>query len=260
MHAETPATPAARSAAEAPPAKTSGAAAPARFDRKFIEDHCLVDRYLEGKLPLKGAVELEGWCRAHPEYVDDLKLSERATASLRLLEAVGRPADLTEPKTPWWRTLYCTIGLGVLALASLAGLLAAYGKYVYVSGELVAARQIAAQGSLAPPAALRTVRLEPDHGPDRAGARVNVLHTSPELVQLKLDMNYSSQSAFRLVVDKRDQGRALIVDNISKDSNGDVKLAFNSSGLMPGSYVVRIEGLPPRGAPIAEGWLIIEVH
>lgn len=257
---DAPYPPAIPSGAEAPPAKASGASGALRFDRKFIEQHCLVDRYLAGKLPLKGAVELEVWCRNHPEYLEELQLSERATASLRLLEAVGRPADLTEPGTPWWKTLYFTSGLGVLTLVSLLGFFAAYGKYGYVSGQLVDARQIATQGSLAPPGAERPVRLEPDHGPGLAGARVKVTHTRPELVQLQLDMNYVRENRFRLVVDKRDQGRALIVDNLSKDSNGNVKLAFNSSGLTPGSYDVRIEGVPPRGAPIAEGWLTIEAQ
>ncbi len=32
---------------------------PPRFDRKFIEDHKLVERYLENKLPFKGARDLE---------------------------------------------------------------------------------------------------------------------------------------------------------------------------------------------------------
>jgi len=57
-----------------------------RFDRKFIEDHKLVERYLENKLPFKGARDLEQWCRQHPDYLNELKISERAHASLKLLE------------------------------------------------------------------------------------------------------------------------------------------------------------------------------
>ena len=71
--------------------------APPRFDRKFIEDHKLVERYLENKLPFKGARDLENWCRAHPEYLNELKLFERAQTSLKLLEASGQPLDLREP-------------------------------------------------------------------------------------------------------------------------------------------------------------------
>src|SRR6266404_2210489 len=75
----------------------------ARFDAKFIEDHKLIDRYLEGKLPAKGARDLENWCRANPAYLEALNLSQRTQASLQLLEACGAPLDLTEPKPPWWK-------------------------------------------------------------------------------------------------------------------------------------------------------------
>ena len=69
-----------------------------RFDRKFIEDHRLVERYLTNQLPLKGARDLENWCRAHPEYLNELQLSERAQTSLKLLEASGRPQDLEDAR------------------------------------------------------------------------------------------------------------------------------------------------------------------
>ena len=81
--------------------RTPGISPPApRFDAKFIEEHKLVERYLEHKLPAKGARDLENWCRANPDYLNGLKLSERAQTSLQLLEASGQPLDLSEPKTP----------------------------------------------------------------------------------------------------------------------------------------------------------------
>src|SRR5260370_4854498 len=84
--------------------------APPRFDRKFIEDHKLVERYLENKLPFKGARDLENWCRAHPDYLDELKLSERAHTSLKLLENSGQPQDLGEPRPPRRKPIYVPIG------------------------------------------------------------------------------------------------------------------------------------------------------
>jgi hypothetical protein len=72
-----------------PPGNMQAAAPPQRFDAQFIEQHKLIDRYLENKLPYKGARDLENWCRAHPEYLSGLKLSARAQASLKLLEASG---------------------------------------------------------------------------------------------------------------------------------------------------------------------------
>ena len=41
-----------------------------RFDRKFIEDHKLVERYLDNKLPFKGARDLVQRIRSHPDYLN----------------------------------------------------------------------------------------------------------------------------------------------------------------------------------------------
>src|ERR1700692_675727 len=110
--------------------------APPRFDRKFIEEHQLIERYLENKLPFKGARDLEQWCRAHPEYLNELKLPERTQASLKLLEASGRPQDLGEPTPEWWKSLYVLIGLGAVAFISLVAFWVLVGKYSILQGKL----------------------------------------------------------------------------------------------------------------------------
>jgi hypothetical protein len=52
----------------------------------------------------------------------------------------------------------------------------------------------------------------------------------------------------------------LILNNLLKDSNGELRMTLNSTGLDAGIYNVRIEALPPRGSPIPAGWLILEVR
>jgi hypothetical protein len=126
-----------------------------RFDAKFIEEHKLIEKYLENKLPFKGARDLENWCRSHPEYLNDLKLSERAQASLKLLEASGKPQDLREPPQPWWKTPYVLIGMGVVTLLSLAAFWTLMGKYSLLRGELEDTRAHINQGSLVQPAGSR---------------------------------------------------------------------------------------------------------
>jgi hypothetical protein len=79
-------------------------------------------------------------------------------------------------------------------------------------------------------------------------------------MDLHIDLNYSKVMQFRLIVDKKDQGRALILNNLLKDSNGELRLTFNTTGLAAGIYEARIEALPFRGNPVAEAWLILEVH
>lgn len=235
--------------------------APPRFDRKFIEDHQLVERYLENKLPFKGARDLENWCRAHPDYLNELKLAERASSSLKLLEASGQPQDLSEAKPPWWKTIYVLIGLSVVAFLSLVAFWALLGKYVLLRGELEDTRTTMNQGSLVQPATSNEVRVAPDRGPGIDRARVVVSRSAPQLLDLHIDLSYTNKlMQFRMFVDKKDQGRALILNNMLKDSNGELRMTLNSTGLAAGIYTARIEALPDRGSPIPIGWLILDVR
>jgi hypothetical protein len=235
--------------------------APPRFDRKFIEDHRLVERYLENKLPLKGARDLENWCRANPDYLNELKLSERAQTSLKLLEASGQPVDLQEPRPPWWKTIHVLIGLTVVAFLSLVAFWALLGKYVLLRGELSDTRTLMNQGSLVQPATTREVRVSPDRAPGVDHARVIVTRAAPQLMDVHIDLGYTNKlMEFRLFVDKKDQGRALILNDLLKDSNDELRMTLNSTGLSAGIYNVRIEALPFRGSPIPIGWLILDVR
>jgi hypothetical protein len=231
-----------------------------RFDAKFIEEHQLIERYLEHKLPVKGARDLENWCRANPDYLNGLKLSERAQASLKLLEASGRPLDLSEPQPAWWKAPYVPIGLGAIAMVSLVAFWALFGKFVLLRSELEDTRTRMRQGSLEQPATQSNLRVSPDRAPGIDKARIAVNRSAPQLMDLHIDLSYSKVMQFRMIVDKKDQGRALILNNLLKDSNGELRLTFNTTGLAAGLYNVRIEALPFRGSPIPEGWVILDVH
>jgi hypothetical protein len=235
----------------------------ARFDAKFIEDHRLIERYLEGKLPAKGARDLENWCRANPAYLEALKLSQRTQAGLQLLEACGAPLDLTEPKPPWWKSPYLPIGAAAVALVCLLGFWALFGKYMLLRQELEDTRTRMHQGSLVQPAVNTDVHVVPDRAPGIDKARIIVNRSAPQLVDLHIDLGYTKQlQQYRLFVDKLDQGRALILNDLLKDSNGELRLTFNTTGLAAGIYNVRIESLPIRASsgPTPEGWLILDVR
>jgi hypothetical protein len=234
---------------------------PPRFDRKFIEDHKLLERYLEGKLPVKGARDLEHWCRAHPEYLNELKLSERAHTSLKLLEASGQPLDLREPKPPWWKSVYVPIALAVIAAVSLLAFWAMLGRSILLRGELEDARTQLSQGTLVQPARITQVVVAPDRAAGIDKARITLSRNAPQLMDVHVDLNYTNkQTQFRMFVDKQDQGRALVLNNLLKDSNGELRMTLNSTGLAAGIYNVRIEALPFRGSPIPVGWLILDVR
>jgi hypothetical protein len=253
------------SAGPAPTATSLGAPArapaPPRFDAKFIQDHKLLDRYLDGKLPPKGARELENWCRAHPDYLNNLKLSERAQATLKLLEASGQSVDLREPDAPWWKAPYVLIGLAAVTLVSLLAFWTMVAKYHLARSELEDTKVRIRQGPLVQPTEQTILHVAPDRAPGIDRARIAVSSAAPQLIDLHIDMSYTQKlNEFRMIVDKQDQGRALIINNLLKDSNNDLRLTFNTTGLAAGIYTVRIEALPPRGDPIPDGWLILEVN
>src|SRR5216684_3740111 len=79
----------------------------------------------------------------------------------------------------------------------------------------------------------------------------------PQLLDLHIDLGYSKDpQQYRMFVDKQDQGRELILNDLLKDSNGELRLTFNTTGLAAGIYSVRVESLPVHasGSPIPEGW------
>jgi hypothetical protein len=232
-----------------------------RFDRKFIEDHKLMERYLEGKLPFKGACDLEQWCRANPEYLNELRLSERAHSSLKLLEAAGQPQDLTEPKPPWWKHMYVLIGLVAVSVLCLLAFWAVLGKYILLRSQLEDTRTLMSQGSLIQPATEKEIQVAPDRAPGIDRARIVLNRNAPQLLDVHVDLNYTNKlTQFRMFVDKKDQGRALVLNNLFKDSNGELRMTLNSTGLAAGIYNVRIEALPFHGSPIAIAWLILDVR
>ena len=240
----------------APPAS----AAP-RFDAGFIEEHRLIEQYIDRKLPVKAARQLETWCRENPGYLDGLKLAERAAGSLQLLEACGRPLDLTEPPPPWWRAPYVSAAFGAVALLCLLAFWALFARFALLRQELEDSRMRQERGALVQPSAQQALIVAPDRTPGAGRARIVVSRSAPQLIDLHLDMGYSRYSLFRLVIDKREQGRALVISDITKDSNGELRLTFNTTGLAAGEYAARIEGLPLRGGGVSpEGWVTLEVN
>ena len=231
-----------------------------RLDRAFVDEQQLLDRYLDGALPYKGAREFEQWCAAHPEYLTEQRLADRTQGALRLLEAAGRAPDLAEPRLRWWRTPWLSVALGAIAAASLIGLWTATAHGAWLHDELLEARARLAQGSMRPPASEQVVQVAPDRSADAQAARITLARSPARLVDLRIGMGYVRAQRFRLIVDKHGAGRALDLDGLAKDSNGDLRIAFNASALEPGEYAVRIEAMPLLGRPVADGWFAIAVR
>ena len=248
-----------------PPSAAAPAAAapasPAVMDRDFIARNQIVERYLSGKLPIRGATEFERFCSEHPELLDEIGLPERVNAGLRLLEASGKPEPWHEEPKRFWEKPYLAIGLGIAAIALAIATVTLARQGTDARRQIAALTQQVADQPLDPATSTRTIRLLPSS----EGASNTPVVTiggggETQLVKLEIDMTHSQYRQYRITIDRIDQGRVAIIDNLAKDSNGHLRIALNSSALGPGTYQFTIEGLDWRGQPQPDSWLTIAIQ
>jgi len=249
-------------ATAAPTVAASSTVPPAPvMDRDFIARNQVVERYLSGRLPLKAATEFERFCRDHGELLDEIGLPERVNAGLRLLEASGKPEPWQEAPRPVWQKPQVTLGLAIAVAVlgmTLAGVAANNSSKSHRIAEL---QKQNSERALDPATSTREIRLLPS----RSGASNSPAITigggpSAQLVDLKIDESRSAYRAFRVTIDRIDQGRVAVINNLEKDSNGHLRIALNSSALGPGNYQLTLEGLDWRGQPQPDSWVTIGIQ
>lgn len=229
------------------------------MDRDFIARNQVVERYLTGRLPVKGATEFERFCKEHPELLDEIGLPERVNAGLRLLEASGKPDPWQEPARAAWDRPQVTLSLaaGVVILLLALGVVGASsaGK----SRRLVDLQRQATERALDPATSTREIRLMPSRSGASNSAAIMIGGPNAQLADLKIDESRSPYRTFRITIDRIDQGRVAIISNLNKDSNGHLRLALNSSALGPGNYQFTLEGLDWHGEPQPDSWITIGI-
>lgn len=245
-------------AAAAPPSAT--ATTPPAMDRDFIERNQIVERYLSGRLPPRGALEFERFCADHPDLLDTIGLPARVHAGLRLLESGGKPEPWAEKKRPVWEKPPVLIGFAALVVVLLI-VAAMLAMKIGERGATIATleKRIAEQ-PLSPATSTRLIKLVPARGGPTKNPAVIVGGGPVQFADLKIDLAWSKYSKFRITIDREDQGRVAVLHNIEKDSNGHVRFAFNTSALGPGNYDLTIQGLTWRGEPVAQAWATIGIQ
>ncbi len=252
------AAPAANAAAPVNTAASMPAGAP--MDRDFIVRNQIVERYLSGRLPLKGASDFERFCREQPQYLDEIGLSDRVNDGLRLLEAGGKPEPWQEAPRPIWQKPQVPLVLGALVVALGIALAVVGSQSAGRARQVERLKTQAAERPLDPATSTREIRLLPS----REGASNNpaiVVGGGPaQLIDLKIDESRSPYKVFRVTIDRIDQGRVAVLGNLLKDSNGHLRIALNSSAFGPGNYQFTIEGLTWRGEAEPDSWITLGVQ
>jgi hypothetical protein len=241
----------------AAPGNAAGTMPPAMpMDRDFILKNQIVERYIGGRLPLRGAQEFERYCALHPELIEELGIGDRVNSGLRLLDA-SRVALPWEPKPRrWWEHPAVLVSSLLLCVAALV--------FASVIGSRIVQRDATIKGlrvqlhdqAIDPATSTHTVRLEPSRtAPSRRDAIV--LGGGAEMADLKIDMSWSKYTAFRVTIDRVDQGRVMVLHNLLRDSNGDLHVGINTTALGPGSYQFAIEGLTIKNEAFAQAWVTV---
>jgi len=229
------------------------------MDREFIVRNQIIERYLGGKLPLKGAQDFERYCREHPELLDDIGLTERINAALRLLDAGGRATPWEERPRRLWERLPAFLAVCALCVAcalTALVLLHQLGTRDHAIGQL---KSRLAAAPLDPAQSTRTVTILPSRTAPTRTSAVTIGGGEAQMADLRFDVSWSPFTAFRVTIDRVDQGRVAVLHNVLKDSLGSLHIAFNSSALGPGDYQFTLEGLNWRGEPEAQAWATIGI-
>jgi len=228
------------------------------MDREFILRNQIAERYISGRLPLKGAQDFERYCQQHPELMDELGMPARVHAGLRLLEAGGHALPWEEKPRRWWEKLPVLIAVAAAALSALIATAALSSRLSARDATIATLQQRVAEQPLDPATSTRTIRLIPSR---TAPSRHNtlVLGGSAQMNDLKIDMSWSRFTAFRVTIDRMDQGRVAVLHNMLRDSNGDVRIDLNSTALGPGSYQLALEGMTLHGEAVAQAWITVGI-
>jgi len=224
------------------------------MDAAFIQQNQIIERYLMGRLPLKGAQDFERFCRENPGIVSQLGLQDRINAALRLLDASGQPEPWAPPPRPRWQRPEIVIGLAALAAVLLVAVILLGTSARSSSAALVARNQELQQQPLLPAQSTRSITIKPAREGPPARSAASIGGGATELADLKLDMSWSAFANFRITIDRVDQGRFAVLGNLGRDSNGQLRLALNSSALGPGDYALTIDGIDQWGRTVPQAW------
>jgi len=229
------------------------------MDREFIIRNQIIERYIGGRLPLRGAQDFERFCAQNPELLDEIGLTERINAALRLLEAGGRAAPWEQPRKRWWEQLPALIGTALLALVLAITCLVIQGHVSALDRTAATLRGRIALQPLEPAQSTRSISVIPSRTGPLSHSMVTIGGAQAQIADLKIDLSWSQFTAFRVTIDRLDQGRVGVLHNVLRDSSGNVHIELNSGAFGPGDYQFTIEGLTWRGDLVPQAWATISL-
>ena len=212
---------------------------------KLIEERQVVERYLRGRLTPPEARFFEQVVRGSPELVERIGLPETLRRMMRLLDDTG--TEWRERPPRFWHPPWVPAALAAAAvLATAVALLAWTGKRALV-GDYEHFKAQAASGLLNPPTSSAVLHLKPGRPGQAAPTYAIGGRVAPTLAELRIKLDYTRATLFKVTI-KRDDGTYFArLDNQLKDSNDELRLAFNSAIFAAGVYDLELDSVNLRG-------------
>jgi len=171
--------------------------------------------------------------------------------------------DATDAATPmrWWQARIAVGGLAVacalLLIITGTALLGARRDRQAAATAAASVRSLTLRATTTS----RVLRIVPNPRSWSASPDATLAWLEPpELLEVHLPVGYADYPNFAVTIDKVDHGRILVVHRIAPDSNGDLRLALNSSALGRGEYRIRLQGYTWRGERRDAGWARLHVR
>jgi hypothetical protein len=233
---------------------------PAVMDREFIARNRIVELYLSGSLPVRGSRVFEQFCRENPQILDEIGLPERVHTALRLLDASGQPEPWQEKPKQFWERPYVPAALSGLVLVLGFAILMLNRQLADQTRKVTALHQLLIDQPIDAATSTSTIVIQPTHLGPKAAVATIIGGSAAELVNIKIDMTHSDFRAFRVTIDRMNEGRVEVLNNLIKDSNGALGFSLNTAALGAATYSLTIEGLDWRGDPQPDSWAAIAIR
>jgi len=216
-----------------------------RMDLKLIEEKQVVERYLRGRLTPPEARFFEQVVRQSPEIAERVGLPDTLKRIMRLLDDTGTEWREQPPK--FWHQPWVPASLAAALVLAIGVALVSWNAKGNAVAGLERLKTQAAIGLLNAPTTTRVMRLKPGRPQESIPTYPIGGRLAPTLAELRVNVGYVTATLFKVTV-KRDDGTYFArLDNLLKDSNGDLRLGVNTSVFAAGVYDVELESVNLRG-------------
>jgi hypothetical protein len=214
------------------------------MDRKYIEEHHIVARYLAGRLSDAERETFEVYYLEHPDVVQDMEAVARLKVGLARLQDAGELGQVLA--APRLSRYYSIAAAAAVVVAAVALLFLYLREPLQQSPMLAASAAALLDGSGAPIAVAGTQLVLRTRSTATYDVEISIAD-SPQAIELRVLPEVEAQPArYRIEISSVATGREpqnlAAVDNLVPNADGFVPVYLDTSRLAAGTYVLTIAG------------------